>query len=462
MRAITPLLIFGGFATLAGCATQQSKLDQLFAGALTQPLVENSIVREGDVLSFELRIPALPNAGRRSMQIEAACSSPQLHLLYLDGAQRLYPASVGRYKAPEKLSPQLHAALAANQTFIRACAQTPKPDWRLVHTDEHDQQVLIDANSIKTANGETRFWAAFDNPTVLYDLPYNAPYAQKREHFAVSCKGGTYMELAGYDMDADNRVSDGRVASLPTPQAIAGSNADYQLLFNHVCTAPEKIAALPAFKARLKAPATITLTPVQPQVLAAIEQLHLDKPARHLKYVQFVGTTTYRGKTSDYQTTRFLSQDGPSGQLATASRGDGYESQDVSWRNLVELVSKADFGSGMAESSTLTQLSFTGDWKALPVGETVSYQATRSSLNSLIGSRSKTQTTRCQVERELPAKELNAKLLGTAKALSCRDDNDEYNRVRHHYFLTDYAYFFESSTDKNAFFYSDARIDKFE
>lgn len=463
MRFITPLLLIGGFATLAGCATQQKQIDQIFTQALTQPLVENSIVREGDSLSFELLMPALPNGVRRTLQMEAACSSPKVHLLYMDAVRRMYPGSIGRYATAQTLSPQLYATLAANQTFVRACAETPQPDWRLVQTNERDNQVLIDANSIKTVNGETRFWAAFDNPTVLNDLPYNAPYAQKREHFSVACKAGTYLQLAGYDMDANNRVSDGRVDSFPTPQNIAGSNADYELLFNKVCVNPEKIAALPTFKPRMKAPTTIALTSVQPAVLAAITQLNLDKPTRSFKYVQFVGTSNYRGKASDNKSTQFISQDAPSGQLALATRGDGYESQAVSWRNLFNLVSKATYGgSGMAESSTLTQLSFTGNWKALPVGETVTYASTRSSLNSLIGSSTNSQTTRCQVERELQASELNAKLSGTAKALSCRVDDDKYKRVSHLYFLTDYAYLLESSTDKNEFFYSDSRIDKFE
>ncbi len=62
----------------------------------------------------------------------------------------------------------------------------------------------------------------------------------------------------------------------------------------------------------------------------------------------------------------------------------------------------------------------------------------------------------------LAASELNAKLSGSAKALSCRVDDGQYKRVNHLYFLTDYACFFESSTDKNALFYSDPRIEKFE
>mgnify|MGYP001760192960 CR=1 FL=1 len=70
--------------------------------------------------------------------------------------------------------------------------------------------------------------------------------------------------------------------------------------------------------------------------------------------------------------------------------------------------------------------------------------------------------TRCVVERELPASEINPNLLGSAKALKCSFDNDEHNRVNHLYYLADYAYFYQSSTDKNAFYYSDMRIDKFE
>lgn len=461
MRVLTSLLLAGGIATLSGCATQANRVDQMFAVTLGQPLVENSIVREGDLLSFELLMPEFKTGMRPTMQFEAACSSPQLYLLYIDGSQRVYPLKAGRYSKARELSADLYAKLAANPTFVRACAETPKPDWRLVKSDDRDNWVLIDAASIKTVQGETRFWAAFDNPTVLNDLPYDAPYAQKREHFAVSCANSTYKELAGYDLDARNRVSDGRVDSFPTPRAMAGSNDDYELLFKHVCATPEKIAALPVFKPRLKAPANIALTSVQPQVLAALAPFKQDKPARTLKYVHFTGTSTMKGKTSNSTSEQFISQDAASGQQAIALRGDGYESQSVSWRNLIELVSKSTFSS-MAESSTLTQLSLTGNWKELPVGDTVVYQINRSTLNSLLGSYNKQQVTRCVVERELPASELNPKLLGSAKALSCRTDDDKYNRVNHLFYLTDYAYFHESSTDKNEFFYSDSRIDRFE
>jgi hypothetical protein len=58
------------------------------------------------------------------MQFEAACSSAQLHLLYLDGAQRVYPLKAGRCTEARKMSAELYAKLAANPTFVRACADT--------------------------------------------------------------------------------------------------------------------------------------------------------------------------------------------------------------------------------------------------------------------------------------------------------------------------------------------------
>ena len=79
MRVLTSLLLAGGIATLSGCATQANRVDQMIAGTLAQPLVENSIVREGDLLSFELLMPESTGGVRRTMQFEAACSSCLLY-----------------------------------------------------------------------------------------------------------------------------------------------------------------------------------------------------------------------------------------------------------------------------------------------------------------------------------------------------------------------------------------------
>ena len=69
MRVLTSVLLAGGIATLSGCATQSGKVEQMLADTLAQPLVENSIVREGDLLSFELLMPDATGGVRRTMQL---------------------------------------------------------------------------------------------------------------------------------------------------------------------------------------------------------------------------------------------------------------------------------------------------------------------------------------------------------------------------------------------------------
>jgi hypothetical protein len=465
VRFFPSLLFVCGVISLAGCATNARKPERDLKATLAQPLVQESILREGDLLSFQVWVPKSDNTLPVTLQFEAGCSSAQLRLLYLDGAVRVYPMGSRQYTSARELPADLHATLAANPTFVQACAQTPKADWRLVKASDRDNWVLLDRNSVSTDNGETRFWAAFDNPTVLNDVPYNAPYAQKRERFAVSCTTGTFKQLAGYDLDARNRISDGRVDRSPAPQPIAGSNADYEALFALVCGDAQRTAQLALFKPRLKAPVKIALQSVQPDVLTAIRQLNLDPPDHTLKFVRKTGTATYKGKTSPAIEERFLSSDAASGQLNILSRGEGYESQQLNWRGLIPLVSKSSFGGsgGMAESSALSRLSFEGDWKTLPIGQTVSYTYTSATLNSVVGAYGDTpKTSRCKVERELKASELHPGLSGSAKALACSQAPDEYHRVNHVYYLTEYGYFFESSTDKNSFFYSDQRIEAVE
>jgi hypothetical protein len=461
-------LVLGcGVVSLAACAVKPgSSLERNLLPVMAQPLVEDSIMREGDALSFQMLNPKSTDTVRATAQFEAACSSPDLYLLYVDGAQRIYPAGPRLYSAAHALSPQLHSSLAANPSFVQACAQTAKPDWRMVKADERNNWVLLDRNSISVTNGETRFWAAFDNPAVLNDMPYNAPYAQKRERLAVSCASGTFKFLAGYDLDARNRVSDGQVDVSPTAQPVAGANPDYLALFSQVCGAAERTAQLAPFKPRHKIPLTVMLQSVDPKVLASIGQLNLEQPRHSFKYLRIEGTSSYRGTPERHSGEElFISSDAPSGQLNVVAREDGYEGQSIKWRGFIPLVSRTNFsgGRGMADSSVTSELGFSGDWKNLPVGETVTYTTKTTTLNSIVGAYGGApKTTRCKVERELSASDLSPALSGQAKALACRTEPDEYERVRHDYYLVDYGYFFHASTDKNRFFYDNYRIETVE
>ncbi|QVM98511.1 hypothetical protein JYG36_10195 [Pseudomonas sp. SORT22] len=447
-------------ATLTGCATpSKDSLDQYIGNMLAQPLSANSLYREGDVLSFQIKVPANNGLSDRSFQLEASCIEPNVAIMYLDADQRAYFKSTSGYAPPQPMPARYHATLLNNPSFAQACKAQAKPDWRKLKGEEGEPWVLVERNSIAKIGDEVSLWAAFDQPSILLDLPYNAPYAQKREHHRFNCSTGTYTLLAGYDVDADNRVTDGMVPSLPKPAPVAGSNADYQALYDLACATPDKLAQLAPFSPRFKAPiVTGVIPPVSPSVMVALERLQLPKPVQPLTYLETVGTSTMKGKTSPMREEHFLSVDANSRQQVLILRGKGYEAQKVTWRGLIPLVSKSDF-TGMSESSALTSLSFKGDWKTMAVGSKLSYSQQGVTNNSVIGQYDKDlKITECTVQQQLPANTLNASLSGNAKALDCSVKGDEYKRVNHLFYLEDYGYFFNASTDKNAFYYSDLRL----
>ncbi|PTT72803.1 hypothetical protein DBR26_04305, partial [Pseudomonas sp. HMWF007] len=147
-------------------------------------------------------------------------------------------------------------------------------------------------------------------------------------------------------------------------------------------------------------------------------------------------------------------------QLTLHLSGANYESDAVTFRGLLDLAKLSRFsvskGPSMKDTSSVINLSFSGDWQHMPVNGRLAYKATFSSTNSLLGKVDERQeNTNCTVVRELSASQLNATLSGSAKELKCSKEGDEYNRVNTYYYLSDYAYFFFARTDKNRFFYSD-------
>lgn len=459
MKKLAFFLPIAASLAMMGCAglAQQSstRLDRIVSG----PLHDGSIFREGDKLNFEISESRSAEGDMpQAAQIEASCSSDEARLIYLDGPQgRRYVGGV-EYQRPQPVTGKLSQALRENVSFRQACADTQQPDWRVVRGGESKTWILVDANSLSSQSGIIRFWGGFDYPSIRLDLPYNAPYGQKREHFALDCAGQTYKLLAGYDLDVGNLVTDGKVFDNPIAQPIASSTADYALLFAQVCAAPERLGQLASFEPRTKAPVSLDMPSVRPEVLGAIDALKMPAPVKKLSYLKIGGTSTYQGKTSSLLEEKFLSDDAQSGQIKEVLRGKSYEASEVTWRGLIELASSSKF-TRMTDTSWLKELDFSGDWQAMPVGAQLSYSTVELKMNSVVGEYGgEREVTRCTVERSLSASELHIGLSGQAKELSCRIGGDKYERVFHHVYLVDYGYFLSMKTDKNVFYYDDRRL----
>lgn len=463
------ICLFVAVTLLAGCVSPQARraaeAETLFNGVLSKPLVSDSIMREGDVLSFQISHSGNAQAAAGLVfQMEASCTSDRATLLYLGGGGRMYPGlNAHQYSTGRAVPANVLGVLKSNPDFIKACASTPASDWRVVKGSGEDQWVLIDRNSLKTDGAELRFWAAYDNPLIGFDAPYDAPYAQKRERYAVDCGKQTYRVVAGYDLDANNTVTDGQDAVALTATAISGSNDDYNQLFKLACDKPESAAQLPKFVARAKKTAPVTLAPLSPAVASAIKNLNMPVAVKPLSYVEVAGQSTYKAKTTDMREERFIGIDSASQQMTLRLSGTHYESDAVSFHGLFDLAKLSRFGvskgPSMKDSSSVINLSFTGDWQHMPINERLNYNATVRSTNTLFGKVEERQDSNdCTVIRELPASELNVTLSGSAKELTCSKKDDEYKRLNTYYYLSDYGYFFFARTGKNSFYYSDLAL----
>jgi hypothetical protein len=470
-------LAFAIFA-LAGCAQHKAPelpappSDQAKAANLAERLLgdtmslaplPDTLMREGDTLSYAVLQPKSDASPFSFMtQIEASCSAPTAQLVFLNGSKRIYfGGSDGQYRPPLPVPPRLVETLKNNPDFIKACSGSSQPDWRIVKGSGAQQWVMLDRNSIKEQGNSLRFWGAYDDPVITLDQPYNAPSAQKREHYAVDCAKQTYSLLAGYDVDERNRVTDGAVFFAPKSETVASASADYQRLFKAVCGKPEALSRLPAFSPRTKAPVATQLPGVMALPLSAIKRLNLPAPSKSLKRLVETGTSSNEHSNSALFEERYLETDKATGQLGIRLRSENYDSTEVSFRGLVALAQKTTFRgkAPMTDTSSLINLTFSGNWRELPVGETVSYASQGNRSNSVVGAYGQgRQVVQCTVDSQAPAAQINASLSGNAKKLRCRTDGDKYQRTDTVYYLEDYGYFYRAGTDKNEFFYDERHL----
>ncbi len=461
-------------ALVAGCAQhapeppaskphEPSDAEKMLSDTLALPPVPESVMRNGDNLSY-LAVPPVTEQQPYpfAAQIEASCTTYQASIAYVQGEKRVYFGSAnGGYMPPRNVPDELAQNLKSNAAFKAACQATAVPEWRVVKGGNDVFWVLLDRSSVKTEGDEVRFWAALDEPSVTAGRPYNAPSAQKREHYALDCSRQTVRLLMGYDVDERNKVTDGKWFKDPQPQPLSRSVPEYQALFRSVCGTPEALAQLPAYSPRSKAPIETPLPLVSSVPLTAIKHLNLAPARKAFKQTLETGTANTAKNNLPIREERFFSTDKASGQLGIRLRAESYEGNEVSFRGLVSLAQKTRFfgKTVMSEEAMLTNLTFSGDWQQMPVGQELTYTTQGKRKNSMMGDLGESrQVVKCKVDSEAPAAQINASLSGQAKKLRCSGDGDPYNRVDTVWYLEDYGYFFKQGTDKNPLYYDEREL----
>ncbi|MDK8263153.1 MULTISPECIES: hypothetical protein [Pseudomonas] len=432
---------------LAGCSTQQppvespTSADDLF----TRPVSAESVLREGSRLQLAL---ALAEGGSALVSLD--CAADQAELLYLDGAQRVYPGRVNAYAVPLPLSAAKVATLRQRPDVAALCAQPVNTDWRALASGPGGDTLVIDRNSLVDANGIRRFWGGQQLAVAVQTPRYGAPVRQWRESLAADCTARRYLLLARYGLDDRGRVTDSQLGA-QGQEAFTAAPVERRTLLEAACDRRDALLATPRLdgvKAADTAPAAPPplgeLPAPQAQPLQALKAQAL--PAPRLAVQRFVeeGESRYEGQTHAYREEVQVSPGPQPGLLRFSAQGKAARVDSLNWRGLIDLVRRTRIDNGnlpVEEVASLDQLSFSGDWRALAVGSQVGYQARQSLTGNLKGTEQREIRLSCKVVSEGEARKVLASLSGRAKTLECQHGETGSGPRSRWTYLEDYGFF---------------------
>ncbi len=448
MKRIAAVVALG---LLSGCSHQtmnsRTQADPVFGDMLKQPPLVDSILRDGDNLSYQVQLtPSKGDTVPDIAQLQASCATPSASLMYVES-----PGTLGAKGQPaqltvmRELTPDVVTNLQHNPGFIAACARTPRPDWRLVSGAATARQLLIDRTSLKAVGDSVQVWGAYDEPAILTHRLKKMPYAQTRMHWQLNCSRQTYRTLATFGLNQNNVVTFGETETAPQDAPFSAAEADTQTLLKAAC-APT-LGQLPVATARTKAPETLTPPPLSADVTEAIKALDMpsaSKPLRHL--------VEKHDSTTSMLNHQYIEPNADNGQLRIRTVTNYSTATTTSFRGLISLTYQSQYeweGLTVSNASHVQQLSFTGDWKQMPVGTTLGLSAKDLNRSTSSEDRVLSRDYYCVVTRELPASKINSALSGNAKELTCTITGEKYNATSTEMYLQDYGYFFTSQSVVN-------------
>lgn len=441
-----PLAVIVALSLLTGCSLKPAKNSPEFGELLKLPPLANSVLRDGDVLSYQVHVT--PSKGSNVpdiAQLRASCTAPEASLLFLESPGSLAPnGQPVRFTVMRTFAPEAVGYLKQNTAFIEACATTPRPDWRLVSGAATERQLLIDRASLKPVGDNLQVWAAVDEPLILTNKLKKMHYAQTRLHWQVSCSRQAYRSLATFGLNENNVVTFGNTQTSPQDQSFSSAEADAQALLKAACS--PSLAQLPAATARTKAQEILTPAPLPAAIEQAIGTLNLPAPGKSLRHQVQKQDMGYGAVQVDL----YLEPKAQAGQFSirNVTRYSTYTT--TTWRGLFNLTFQSQYkmdGITVSSASHLQQLSFIGDWQQMPLGATLGYSTVEMNRTTAQDDRELIRNTRCVVKRELPASKINGDLSGTAKELNCTTTGEKYSGTSTAFYLLDYGYFFTRLSD---------------
>lgn len=142
-----------------------------------------------------------------------------------------------------------------------------------------------------------------------------------------------------------------------------------------------------------------------------------------------------------------MSQGLANSQLKVRRNTQHSTANTTTFRGLFNLTFQSEFelrGLNVSAASNIEQLSFSGDWRQMPIGSTLGFKVKERNRNTAEEDRLLSRDSSCVVARELPASTINSALSGKAKELNCTATGENYQATGTVMYLQDYGYFFAS------------------
>ncbi|TBN40016.1 surface-adhesin E family protein [Pseudomonas sp. BGI-2] len=449
---MTRFAVVGLLTLLSGCASAPAPVakapSMTVEEVLKEPLLPNSIIRDGEMLSFQVSIPARDlKTTQSTLQIQASCDATHASLMFMQTTFVSSTRPLFRKLAMNNpLSPALAAILAQNPSFTTACAQTSPSDWRIVSASGAERRLVIDRNSIKVEGPSRLFWGAIDEPALLTDADYKVLFGQTRNRYQVDCTRQTYRVLSVFKLDEKDQIARGTLLS-DSAEKTFGQSADVRDLLNAACTPTQQLSTLALYSPRSKVALSYESGPVKADVLKSIADLNLPPPQKAIKHLVLKSHNAgYLGSAPSQSEQRYET-DPQSGQLQLQWPGKVSDTRSVNFRGLLTLrldSHHTDRQLPVSYAVDTEKLTFTGDWRAMVVGSSLGYQITQQRRSTLKGNSVDVESVNCVVERQIEASQLNSSLQGSAKELGCKLEGGELKATATMYYLQDYGYFFRT------------------
>lgn len=436
--------------TLAGCAsTSRAPVVHpglaVFNEAIALPATTDSIVREGDEVTYLVRTENPPLLVR----FDTSCTQATGSMFY--PSRHGMAAFADKPRASDALPEQQLQQLQHSPQLQQVCAQRTRPDWRVLELADDQDWLMLDRNSLHREGELLYAWSGKHYLHYQVGSDHVSLQAQSRERLALDCAQRAIRRLSQFMLDADARVHSGKLEPGSAVQPLKEAPVYQQRLFDAACQPEAELARLPALKPRTPLPPPLGTPVAAPEVVAAIEALALPEPRLSLHRLDYRYDVLIPNmiKANDIPRQVFIGIDSDSGQLLLQPLDSTLPPEiRLTFRglfNLAQLAMEKKTGQEKGDSWRLAGLSFQGDWRTLPANSQVGYTLTQVKAGPSEAI-SKDSTVTCRVGPEHPASIVHPALEGMAKPLTCIKFKSRTAEWSERYrYLTEYGLFVQDS-----------------